>query len=124
MHSINPRALLTPLPSSPPGNSLSYLLSKARVYKPELIISQQINFSFFPRSHILEGARPSKYPSPSPPLLSIGPTSRHHRGIGADLGWVQAYMHKAHADCHSHPQAHTQVQVPPRGSPVVANFLG
>ena len=25
-----------------------------------------------------------------------------YRELGADLGWVQAYMHRAHADCHSH----------------------
>ena len=41
--------------------------------------------------------------SPLPASTTPGSVSGVvHRGVGADLGWVQAYMHKAHADCHSH----------------------
>ena len=40
--------------------------------------------------------------------LTIGTTSRHHRETEADLGWVQAYMHSAQADCHCHSNPNVQ----------------
>ena len=43
---------------------------------------------------------PSFMPPPLFPLYTL--PSRHHRDTRADLGWVQAYMHRAHADFHSH----------------------